>query len=54
MIVEKSIYVVENDPVKKYSGSHDTLGMMILKYPNKDTMLDMIDNMERDIFVFVN
>lgn len=54
MIVEKSIYVVENDPVKKYSGSHDTLGMMILKYPNKDTMLDVIDNMERDIFVFVN
>ena len=51
MIVEKNIYVTDGEIVKKYSGSNDTLGMMILQYPDMSTMLDMIDNMEYDICV---
>lgn len=51
MIVEQNIYVKESDQVKKYSGSNDTLGMMILQYPSMDTMLTMVDNMEHDIHV---
>lgn len=53
MIVEKKIYVKDGEVVKKYSGSNDTLGMMILQYPDMPTMLDMVDNMERDIHVIV-
>lgn len=51
MIVEKNIYITDGEIVKKYSGSNDTLGMMILQYPDMPTMLDMIDNMEHDICV---
>ncbi|MCU4435046.1 ATP-grasp domain-containing protein [Acinetobacter bereziniae] len=54
MIVEQDIYVSKNDEVKQYSGSNDTLGMMILEYPSMDTMLNMIDNMEHDIRVITN
>lgn len=54
MIVEQNIYVSENVEVKQYSGSNDTLGMMILKYPSMNVMLDMIDNMEHDIRVIAN
>lgn len=54
MIVEQNIYVSENVGVKQYSGSNDTLGMMILKYPSMNVMLDMIDNMEHDIRVIAN
>lgn len=53
MIVEQNIYVSKSDDVKQYSGSNDTLGMMILEYPSMDTMLDMIDNMEHDIRVSI-
>ncbi len=53
MIVEQDIYVSKNDEVKQYSGSNDTLGMMILEYPSMDTMLNMIDNMEHDIRVSI-
>lgn len=53
MIVEKNIYITDGEIVKKYSGSNDTLGMMILQYPNMSTMLDMIDNMEHDICVSI-
>lgn len=51
MIREQTLYVSKGDVVKKYSGSNDTLGMMILEYPNMQTMLEMIDNMEHDIRV---
>jgi biotin carboxylase len=50
-IVEQDIQVKESDRVQKYSGSHDTLGTMIIKYPDMPTMLDMVDNMERDVRV---
>lgn len=51
MIVEKNIYNQIGDEVRQYRGSNDTLGMMILKYPDMETMLDMVDNMEKDIYV---
>lgn len=48
-IVEQDIQVKSGDKVNKYSGSHDTLGTMILKYPSLNEMLAMVDNMENDI-----
>ncbi len=51
MIREQTLYVSKGDVVNQYSGSNDTLGMMILEYPNMAMMLDMIDNMEHDIHV---
>lgn len=51
MIVEQTLYVSKADQVNKYSGSHDTLGMMILEYPDQETMLSMVDNMEHDVRV---
>lgn len=51
MIVEQTIYTKSGDKVNKFKGSNDTLGMMILQYPDQKTMLDMLDNMEEDIYV---
>lgn len=50
-IVEQDIQVKPGDKVSKFSGSHDTLGTMILQYPSMEEMLNMIDNMELDIRV---
>lgn len=54
MIREQTIYVNKRDLVKQYSGSNDTLGMMIIEYPDMPTMLEMIDNMEHDIRVITS
>ncbi len=53
-IVEQDVQVQPGKKVNVFSGSHDTLGTMILKYPSQETMLDMLDNMERDIRVIVD
>ena len=53
-IVEWDFQTKLGEEVFKFNGSHDTLGTMILKYPSQDEMLDMIDNMERDIRVIVD
>jgi len=50
-IVEQDVQVQVGDRVSKFSGSHDTLGTMILQYPSLEVMLDMVDNMENDIRV---
>lgn len=52
-IVEKDLWVKPGDSIKKYLGSNDTLGTMILRFESQEEMLDMIDNMERDIRVIV-
>lgn len=52
-IVEQDIQVRPGTEVSVFSGSHDTLGSMILKYPSQGEMLDMIDNMERDVRIVV-
>lgn len=53
-IVEQDIYVKPGDTVRKYLGSNDTLGTMILKFDSMEEMLEMIDNMEHDIRVITN
>ena len=53
-IVEKDIFAKPGDPVKKYFGSNDTVGTMIMRFDSHEEMLDMIDNMERDIRVIVD
>lgn len=53
-IVEQDVQIRSGTQVNVFSGSHDTLGTMILKYPSEEEMLDMIDNMERDIRVIVD
>lgn len=50
-IVEQNIEVKPGDKVNKFSGSHDTLGTMIIKFPSMKEMLSMLDNMEHDIRV---
>lgn len=52
-IIEQDVQVKFGEQVNIFNGSHDTLGTMILEYPSQDEMLDMIDNMERDIRVIV-
>ncbi|WP_350560605.1 ATP-grasp domain-containing protein [Psychrobacter sp. CAL346-MNA-CIBAN-0220] len=52
-IVEQDIQVKPGDKVRKFSGSHDTLGTMIIKFPSMKVMLEMVDNMEQDIYVAV-
>ena len=50
-IVGSEIYVQPGDLVRKYGGSNDTLGTMILKFNNMEEMLETIDNMEKDVRV---
>lgn len=50
-IIEQDMYVKPGDRVKKYLGSNETLGTMILRFESIDEMVDMLDNMERDIRV---
>lgn len=50
-IVEQDVQVKNGDKVRKFSGSHDTLGTMILRFPSMQEMSGMIDNMEHDIRV---
>lgn len=50
-IVESEIRVKEGDFVNKFSGSHDTLGTMIMRFDSEKEMLEMLDNMENDILV---
>lgn len=52
-IVDQHIQVKLGDKVRQFSGSHDTLGMMILKYPSMEVMLKMTNNMENDILVLL-
>ena len=52
-IVEQDVYVKPGDEVFKFSGSHHTLGTMILEYSSLEEMMDMIDHMENDIRVIV-
>lgn len=52
-IIEQDVQVNAGDKVKKFSGSHDTLGTMIIKYSSLEEMLDMVDNMEKDIRVVI-
>ncbi len=52
--VRKSLWVKRGDPVRKFNGSHETLGTMILRYETQQEMLDMMDNMERDLRVEVS
>ncbi len=50
-IIEQDLYIKPNEKVKKYSGSNDTLGTMIIKFDSMEEMLEMVDNMENDIRV---
>jgi biotin carboxylase len=52
-IIEQDICVLPGERVEKYLGSNHTLGTMILKFDSMAEMLDMVDNMERDIRVIV-
>ncbi len=52
-IVEQDIYVKPGDKVFKFSGSHHTLGTMILQYSTLEEMMDMLDKMEKDVRVIV-
>ena len=53
-IIEKNIWAQSGEPVKKYKGSNDTLGSMILRFESMCEMNNMIENMEKDIRVIYN
>lgn len=50
-IIEQEIYIKPGEQVFKFSGSHHTLGTMILKYQSLSEMQNMMKNMERHIRV---
>lgn len=50
-IVEQDIWVGSGDKIKKYMGSNDTLGTMILQYNSLEEMNYILDNMEEFIRV---
>ncbi|KPV40418.1 carbamoyl-phosphate-synthetase [Thiohalorhabdus denitrificans] len=53
-IVEQNIWASPGDPVRKFSGSQDTLGTMILRFRDMEEMLEMMDNMEHYLFAEVS
>lgn len=50
-IVEQNIWTKPGERVQRFSGSHDTLGTMILRFDSQDEMLSIMDNMEHDLRV---
>ena len=52
-IVEQNFYIKPSDEVFKFSGSHHTLGSMILQHSSLEEMMEMFDHMEKDIRVIV-
>lgn len=50
-IVDQDIYVKTGDSVRRFFGSNDTIGTMIIKYDNMNEMQSMIANMQNDIRV---
>ncbi|WP_456383347.1 ATP-grasp domain-containing protein [Hydrogenimonas sp.] len=53
-ILEEHIFVRPGDEVKKFDGSHHTLGTMIMKFDSLDEMLEKMDNMEKYLKVIVH
>lgn len=51
--VYKNLSKTLGDKVRRFSGSHDTVGMMILQYRDIQEMLSMMDNMNQHISVDV-
>ena len=52
-IIEENIFVKVGDKVKKFDGSHQTLGTMIMKFESNEEMLEKMDNMEKYLRVIV-
>ncbi len=52
-IVEENIFVQAGDNVKKFDGSHQTLGTMIMKFESIEEMLEKMDNMEKYLRVII-
>jgi biotin carboxylase len=50
-VVDQNIWVEPGDAVRRFQGSNDTLGTVVLRFENVAEMLTMMDNMERDICV---
>mgnify|MGYP000388971834 CR=1 FL=1 len=46
-ILEETMYCNVGEYVKKFNGSNETLGTMILKFESESEMLDKMDNMEK-------
>ncbi|QBQ54492.1 ATP-grasp domain-containing protein [Nitrosococcus wardiae] len=52
-IVEQHLWIKPGQTVMKYRSSSDTLGTMIMRYDSMEQMLEMTDNMEKDVRVIV-
>jgi hypothetical protein len=52
-IIEENIFIKLGDEVKKFDGSHHTLGTMIMKFDSQEEMLEKMDNMEKYLKVLV-
>jgi len=52
-IIEENIFIEIGDEVNKFSGSHNTLGTMIMKFDTEREMLEKMDDMNRYLKVVV-
>jgi biotin carboxylase len=50
-IVEQDIWLAPGSRVEKFNGSQDIVGLMVLRFESREEMLEMMDNMQRDIRV---
>ena len=53
-IIQHNILITNGDQVKKFNGSNNTLGTFILKFDNRDEMVDNLDNMTDYISVEIH
>ena len=52
-IVEENVFIEIGDKVKKFNGSHTTLGTMIMKFDTQVEMLEKMNNMEKYLKVII-
>lgn len=52
-IIDESIYLKIGEPVKKFNGSDNTVGILIMKFSSQEEMLKKMDNMNKYILIEV-
>jgi len=51
MIIEEDIWKRQGDELRKFQGSNDTVGTMILRFPSHEAMCQIMDDMNRYISI---
>lgn len=53
-LLEEDIWVSKGDAVNEFSGAHETIGTLVMRFPSKDKMEDVVTNWGKYINVIID